>query len=169
VLYPVSAGYSTIATLTMIDRLYGPTKASGKPGRLSEPQLPRFQCRMATPGASALSAAELRLLPAHLTLTQVAAELFLSPHTVRTQAKSIYRKLGTPARSHAVARARQLGLLDGLRPGRFHEVWAMAWPVSAAAWDSYLTTTRPKLSLRPRRCHYRQQTRVLAGHDAVYA
>ena len=66
--------------------------------------------------ASALSAAELRLLPllpTHLPLTQIAAELFLSPHTVRTQAKSIYRKLGTPSRSHAVARARQLGLLDG--------------------------------------------------------
>lgn len=44
-LYPVSAGYSTIATLTMIDRLYGRTKHL-EPGRLSEPQLPRFQCWM---------------------------------------------------------------------------------------------------------------------------
>ena len=70
----------------------------------------------AAPGASALSAAELRvlpLLPTHLPLPQIAAELFLSPHTVRTQAKSIYRKLGAPTRSQAVARARQLGLLDG--------------------------------------------------------
>jgi hypothetical protein len=32
VLYPVSAGYSTIATLTMIDRLYGPTKHLGNRG-----------------------------------------------------------------------------------------------------------------------------------------
>ncbi len=40
-------------------------------------------------------------------------KMFLSPHTVRTQAKSIYCKLGAPARSQAVARARQLGLLDG--------------------------------------------------------
>ena len=70
----------------------------------------------ATPAASALSPAELRLLPllpTHLSLTQIAAELILSPQTVRTQAKSIYRKLGAPSRSHAVARARQLGLLDG--------------------------------------------------------
>ena len=70
----------------------------------------------AAPAASALSAAELRLLPLLATyqpLPQIAAELVLSPHTVRTQSKSIYRKLGAPTRSHAVARARQLGLLDG--------------------------------------------------------
>lgn len=67
-------------------------------------------------GASALSAAELRVLPlltTHLPLPQIAAELSVSPHTVRTQAESVYRKLGVPSRSQAVARARQLGLLDG--------------------------------------------------------
>jgi len=61
----------------------------------------------ATPAASALSPAELRLMPllsTHLPLAQIAAELILSPHTIRTQAKSIYRKLGAPSRSHAVAR-----------------------------------------------------------------
>jgi LuxR family maltose regulon positive regulatory protein len=39
--------------------------------------------------------------------------LFLSPHTIKTQAKSIYRKLGASTRSQAVTRAQQLGLLDG--------------------------------------------------------
>ena len=41
-----------------------------------------------------------------------AAELFLSPDTIKTQASSICRKLGASTRSQAVTRARQLGLLD---------------------------------------------------------
>jgi LuxR family transcriptional regulator, maltose regulon positive regulatory protein len=70
----------------------------------------------AIPGPSALTAAELRLLPllsTHLALHEIAAKLVLSPHTVRTQGKSIYRKLGAAGRSQAVARARELGLLEG--------------------------------------------------------
>jgi LuxR family maltose regulon positive regulatory protein len=68
------------------------------------------------PGASSLTAAELRLLPlmsTYLTFGEIATELFLSPHTIKTQARSIYRKLGASNRSQAVTRARQLGLLDG--------------------------------------------------------
>ncbi|HXZ72855.1 MAG TPA: LuxR C-terminal-related transcriptional regulator, partial [Streptosporangiaceae bacterium] len=67
-------------------------------------------------GASALTAAELRLLPllaTHLPIPEIAAELFVSPHTVRSQTMSIYRKLGTSSRSQAVARSRELGLLEG--------------------------------------------------------
>jgi len=68
------------------------------------------------PGASSLTAAELRLLPllsTYLPLGEIAAGLFLSPHTIKTQTSSIYRKLGASTRSQAVTRARQLGLLDG--------------------------------------------------------
>ena len=68
------------------------------------------------PEASSLTAAELRvlpLLPTYLPLGEIAAELFLSPHTIKTQTSSIYRKLGVSTRSQAVTRARQLGLLDG--------------------------------------------------------
>jgi LuxR family maltose regulon positive regulatory protein len=67
-------------------------------------------------GPSALTAAELRLLPmlsTHLQMNEIAAEMYLSPHTVRAQGKSIYRKLGAASRSQAVARARDLGLLEG--------------------------------------------------------
>ena len=67
-------------------------------------------------GASALTAAELRLLPmlsTHLQMHEIAAEMYLSPHTIRAQGKSIYRKLGVSSRSQAVARARELGLLEG--------------------------------------------------------
>jgi LuxR family transcriptional regulator, maltose regulon positive regulatory protein len=68
------------------------------------------------PGASALTAAELRLLPllsTHLSFAEIGRELFLSPNTVKTQAVSIYRKLGASTRSQAVTRSRQLGLLEG--------------------------------------------------------
>ena len=68
------------------------------------------------PGASALTAAELRLLPllsTHLSFPQIADEMSLSRHTIKSQAMSIYRKLGTPSRNQAVARSRELGLLEG--------------------------------------------------------
>jgi LuxR family transcriptional regulator, maltose regulon positive regulatory protein len=68
------------------------------------------------PGASALTAAELRLLPllaTHLSFPQIGEELFLSRNTIKSQAVSIYRKLGVTARNPAVTRARELGLLEG--------------------------------------------------------
>ena len=67
-------------------------------------------------GASALTAAEVRLLPmlvTHLSFPEIAAEMFLSRYTIRTQAASIYRKLGASSRNQAVSRSRELGLLDG--------------------------------------------------------
>jgi len=68
------------------------------------------------PGASALTAAELRLLPmlaTHLSVSEIAAELFLSPHTIKSQMKSIYRKLDSTSRTQTITRARELGLLEG--------------------------------------------------------
>ena len=65
-------------------------------------------------GASSLTAAELRLLPllaTHLTFREIGERLHLSPHTVKTQAMSIYRKLGVSSRSQAIHHAQQLGLL----------------------------------------------------------
>ena len=67
-------------------------------------------------GASALTAAELRLLPVlatHLTFREIAGQMSLSHSTVKAEATSIYRKLGTSSRNQAVMRARDLGLLDG--------------------------------------------------------
>ena len=69
-----------------------------------------------SPGASALTAAELRvlpMLPTHMSSAEIAAELFVSFHTVKSQQASLYRKLGASSRSQAVARARELGLLEG--------------------------------------------------------
>jgi len=67
------------------------------------------------PGASALTTAELHLLPllcTYMTVAEIAADLFLSPHTIKSQMKSIYRKLDANNRHQAVTRARELGLID---------------------------------------------------------
>jgi LuxR family maltose regulon positive regulatory protein len=66
------------------------------------------------PGASSLTTAELRLLPllaTHLTFPEIGERLFVSRNTVKTQAISIYQKLGVSSRSEAIARARECGLL----------------------------------------------------------
>ena len=46
-------------------------------------------------------------------LPEIAAEMFLSRHTISSQAMSIYRKLGAGSRSQAVTRSRELRLLEG--------------------------------------------------------
>jgi LuxR family maltose regulon positive regulatory protein len=61
-----------------------------------------------------LTTAELRLLPllaTHLTLAEIGQRLYVSKHTVKTQAISIYRKLGASSRSQAVQRLQEIGLL----------------------------------------------------------
>jgi LuxR family transcriptional regulator, maltose regulon positive regulatory protein len=72
-------------------------------------------------GSSALTPAELRLLPmlsTHLLFPEIADRLGVSKHTVKTHVVSIYGKLGASSRSEAVDRAIELGLLEpypGLR------------------------------------------------------
>jgi LuxR family maltose regulon positive regulatory protein len=74
------------------------------------------QITAATPvGASSLTAAELRLvpfLPTHLSYPEIGARLFISRHTVKTQAGSVYRKLGASSRKEAVERIAELGLIQ---------------------------------------------------------
>lgn len=63
-----------------------------------------------------LTPAELRLLhmlPTHYSFRQIAEQSFVSQNTVKTQAQSVYRKLGVSSRAEAVACARAAGLLDG--------------------------------------------------------
>ncbi|HSD79349.1 MAG TPA: LuxR C-terminal-related transcriptional regulator, partial [Solirubrobacteraceae bacterium] len=61
-----------------------------------------------------LSDAELRViryLPSNLKAPEIAAELFVSPNTVRTHLRHIYAKLDAHSRAEAVDCARELGLL----------------------------------------------------------
>jgi LuxR family transcriptional regulator, maltose regulon positive regulatory protein len=67
-----------------------------------------------------LTAAELRLLgylPSHLSLPQIAERLFVSPNTVKTHVRGIYRKLGVSCRGSAVDYARDAGLVDVVGEG----------------------------------------------------
>ena len=68
-----------------------------------------------TAGASTLTTAELKLLPflpTYFSFRQIGEQMHLSPHTVKTQAISVYRKLGVTSRGEAIERAIALGLLD---------------------------------------------------------
>ncbi len=65
--------------------------------------------------ATSLTGAELKLLPmlaTHLSFREIGLRFFLSRNTVKTQAISVYRKLGASNRSEAVERAHTLGLID---------------------------------------------------------
>ena len=46
-----------------------------------------------------------------LSTTEVASEMHISIHTVKTHLRSIYRKLAATHRGEAVRRARRLGLI----------------------------------------------------------
>jgi LuxR family maltose regulon positive regulatory protein len=64
-----------------------------------------------------LTAAELRLLPflaTHLSFREIGETLYVSRNTVKTEAISVYRKLGVSSRSDAVGRAVELGLIEPL-------------------------------------------------------
>jgi LuxR family maltose regulon positive regulatory protein len=67
------------------------------------------------PGVASLTTAELRLLgylPSHLSFREIADRLFVSINTVKSQAISIYSKLGVSSRSGAIEAAVATGLLD---------------------------------------------------------
>ena len=66
-------------------------------------------------GSSGLTPAELRLLPnlsTHLSFREIGERLHVSRNTIKTQAISVYRKLGVSSRSEAVAVAEDLGLVE---------------------------------------------------------
>lgn len=65
-------------------------------------------------GTASLTTAELRVLPllaTHLSFREIGQRLYVSQHTVKTQALSIYRKLGATSRGQAVQRVQDAGLL----------------------------------------------------------
>ena len=68
--------------------------------------------------AMSLTGAELRLLPylaTHLTFLEIASRLFITRNTVKSEAISIYRKLGAASRSEAIEQAVDVGLLESSR------------------------------------------------------
>jgi LuxR family maltose regulon positive regulatory protein len=86
-------------------------------GRAASPATRGAGSRLAEP----LSSRELEVLPLiaeGLTNQEIAARLYLSLHTVKAHARTIYAKLGVSSRTQAVARGRALGFLsEDRRPG----------------------------------------------------
>ena len=80
-------------------------------------RLRRSRARLlARRGIEPLSRAETRvleLLPERLSNEEMAARLFVSVNTVRSELHTLYRKLGVGSRAQALRRARELGLLPG--------------------------------------------------------
>jgi LuxR family maltose regulon positive regulatory protein len=65
--------------------------------------------------SSGLTRAELRLLPwlsTHLSFKEIGERLHVTRNTIKTQAISVYRKLGASSRSEAVTIAEDLGLVE---------------------------------------------------------
>jgi LuxR family transcriptional regulator, maltose regulon positive regulatory protein len=65
-------------------------------------------------GVSSLTTAELRvlsMLPTHLSLAEIGERLYVSRNTIKSQAMSIYRKLGVSTRGESILRMHELGLL----------------------------------------------------------
>src|SRR3954464_13757988 len=96
-------------------------------------------------GAATLTPAEVRileLLPTHLTLAQIGADLFVSRNTAKSQVAAIYRKLLVENRDEAVHRARELGLLPSQPEGHAPPARAdeqgvvLAFPTARAAREA---------------------------------
>ena len=74
----------------------------------------RLSYRPLTPPGEPITERErdvLRLLQGTLSLRDIGRELYLSPNTIKTHTRALYRKLGVSDRQDAVAKARQLGLM----------------------------------------------------------
>ena len=87
---------------SVVERATAPLRGVGPPRPV--PKLPYGE------QLSQREAAVLALLPTALSLRDIASSLSVSNNTIKTQTRSIYRKLGVPNRAEAVARARELGL-----------------------------------------------------------
>jgi LuxR family transcriptional regulator, maltose regulon positive regulatory protein len=90
---------------TVLDRLAGVEPAREAEDDLAEPLSER-------------ELAVLRFLPTNLSAGEIASELFLSVHTVKTHMRKLYAKLDVHTRAEAVRRGRALGLLAHADRGR---------------------------------------------------
>ena len=98
-------------------------------------------------GASALTAAELRLLPylsTYLSFREIGERVGVSANTIKSQTMSIYRKLDVSSRGEAISRAAAIGLTDPLRDPGFRR----DGPADASRQRDHprrLSATHPKI------------------------
>jgi DNA-binding CsgD family transcriptional regulator len=113
------AGTSGDALISeVVDALMGRTRGIS-PTRRERPPIAPSSAEIPDP-ISAAEARVLRYLPTNLTASEIAAELTVSVHTVKTHMRRIYSKLDAHRRRDAVERARALGLLPTSLPRRAH-------------------------------------------------
>jgi LuxR family maltose regulon positive regulatory protein len=86
-------------TIAGVERALGEAASRASAGELLEP-----------PSPAELTV--LRLLVSDLTVREIGRTLFLSPNTIRSHTRALYRKLGASSRAEAVARAGALGLIE---------------------------------------------------------
>jgi LuxR family maltose regulon positive regulatory protein len=86
-------------TIAGVERALGEAASRAAAGELLEP-----------PSPAELTV--LRLLVSDLTVREIGRTLFLSPNTIRSHTRALYRKLGASSRAEAVARAGALGLIE---------------------------------------------------------
>jgi LuxR family maltose regulon positive regulatory protein len=94
----------------LVAEIHSLLPARPKPGVHEGSPRPADSFRLVDP----LSKSEIRVLrymPTNLSTLEIARELSLSVHTVRTHVRHLFAKLGAHGRSEAVAHARALGLL----------------------------------------------------------
>jgi LuxR family maltose regulon positive regulatory protein len=108
----------SVVSADYVHRLLEASNASRSESRPSGPlaQQPHPQptTRVRKPLSDSLSPRELqvlRFLNTHLSSTEIAEELYLSVHTVRSHIKNVYSKLDVHGRAEAVSRAKELDLL----------------------------------------------------------
>jgi DNA-binding CsgD family transcriptional regulator len=73
--------------------------------------VPRRRLPAAGEALTPRESAVLRLLPTTMSLREIADTLFVSRDTVKTQCRTLYRKLSASSREEAVRSAREAGLL----------------------------------------------------------
>jgi LuxR family maltose regulon positive regulatory protein len=95
-----------------------PSLATGA-ARANEEARRQASCGEILTRPSEAELAVLRLLATDLSARQIGAKLFLSPNTVRSHIRSIYRKLGVGSREDAVAKAEAVGLLGDCDQPRY--------------------------------------------------
>lgn len=88
------------------------TRRIPETGSYPSPRPLNFDITPLTPREQVLA----QWLPTGLTLSAIAAKLSVSPNTVKSQTRSLYRKLGVETRQGAVERLEHTGLTDSLQP-----------------------------------------------------
>ncbi len=112
-LAPHPALATQIASVWATGSWGGPPVGDRPRHRVTPPRNRRGEIRPAVPHEpiTAREAVVLRYLPTLLTLNDIAQELSVSPNTVKSHLRHIYRKLAVGSRRDAVRQARRFGLL----------------------------------------------------------